>query len=395
MPQKAKFPVVGIIVAAGHSQRFGGPVPKPFARLGQVSILAQTARCLENLDHLMIVINPAHTELYRAAMQGHTSPSLSHVAGGQTRQESVYNGLMALKQHVEISDNTRVIIHDAARPLLHLDDLALFLEALEHHDNCALAQKVTDTLYAQHTGYLNRDHIYHLQTPQGFKFHDLLAAHAEAALKHLSFTDDTSLMSELRNIPPHLVIAQHPNFKITHPQDIVMANALSELSSQPRIIRMGSGFDVHAFAPAESKRPLILGGISINHPRGLAGHSDADVVLHALCDALYGALGTGDIGQHFPPSDAKNKDRNSSDFIQHAIEQLHAHRGQIHNIDITIICETPKIGPHSASMKSRLAQLLGIQETQIGIKATTTEGLGFTGRGEGIAAQALVCISIP
>jgi 2-C-methyl-D-erythritol 4-phosphate cytidylyltransferase/2-C-methyl-D-erythritol 2,4-cyclodiphosphate synthase len=282
-----------------------------------------------------------------------------------------------------------VMVHDAARPFLPHATIPALLAALRTHDGAIPAIPVADTLKRVQSGRIvatvPRDGLFRAQTPQAFRYHLLRALHATG---DQTATDDAALL-EAAGHPVAIVPGADDNIKLTYKEDIVrLEHALA-----PRLLpRTGSGFDVHAI---EVGRPLILCGVTVPHEWGLAGHSDADVGIHALCDAIYGALAEGDIGRHFPPSEAEWKDADSARFLRHAASRIAARNGMLANADVTLICERPKITPHAPAMIARVAELLGVEPDRISVKATTTERLGFTGRGEGIAAQAIATILLP
>jgi 2-C-methyl-D-erythritol 4-phosphate cytidylyltransferase/2-C-methyl-D-erythritol 2,4-cyclodiphosphate synthase len=284
-----------------------------------------------------------------------------------------------------------VLIHDAARPLVPTRVIDAVCDALAEGADAVLpALPVTDTLKRAEggivAGTVPREGLWRVQTPQGFRFAPILAAHRAAAGQAL--TDDGAV-AEAAGMTVRLVPGAEENLKVTTPDDLARAEALLSARLTPRV---GTGFDVHRFAP---NRPLILCGIHVPHALGLAGHSDADVGIHALCDAIYGALAEGDIGTQFPPSDSAWKDADSALFLKHAADRVAARGGRIVHADVTLICERPKIAPHAAAMRERLAAVMGIDPGAVSVKATTTEQLGFTGRGEGIAAQAVATVLLP
>lgn len=390
-PSKAGASFHVLIAAAGASTRFGTSAPKPYVNLAGMSILRRSILAfldLPGLQSLRVVYNPAHEALYHEAVRGLSLPA--PIAGGKTRQESIYKGLLSFS---DIPDEDKILVHDAARPLVQTADLAQILTALQAHDSVCLAAPVVDSLSHANGTRVSRDGLYALQTPQGFGLNALLRAHQHIH-KHApagpDFSDDTSLFQAATGIAPHFVVSSSANFKITTQQDLIMAQRLLQPPLQTRV---GTGFDVHAFDTGGDH--VVLGGVRIPHTRALKGHSDADVALHALTDAILGALGEGDIGVHFPPSDAAYKGMDSAHFLAFAHQRVTTRGAMINNVDLTLICENPKIGPHALAMKRRIADILHITPDQIGIKATTTEGLGFTGRGEGIAAQAVVSLSCP
>ncbi|WP_048861278.1 2-C-methyl-D-erythritol 2,4-cyclodiphosphate synthase, partial [Acidisphaera rubrifaciens] len=310
---------------------------------------------------------------------------LPPVAGGATRQESVRRGLAALAEHAP----DIVLVHDGARPVVPPGTVAALREALGRHDGAIPAVPVADTLKRAEGGMIAatvpREGLFRAQTPQAFRYNLLAALHAT----HPDGATDDAALLEAAGHAVALVAGHEDNIKLTYPEDRVR---LERILAGHLLPRVGSGFDVHAFA---DDRPLVLCSITVPHGRGLAGHSDADVGLHALCDAIYGALAEGDIGRHFPPSEAAWKDADSARFLRHAAERIAARGGVLANADVTLICERPKITPHAPAMRARLAELLGVEIGRISVKATTTERLGFTGREEGIAAQATATVLLP
>ncbi|HEY0836918.1 MAG TPA: bifunctional 2-C-methyl-D-erythritol 4-phosphate cytidylyltransferase/2-C-methyl-D-erythritol 2,4-cyclodiphosphate synthase [Azospirillum sp.] len=379
---------IALIVAAGSGQRFGAGRPKQYHDLAGHPVLRHTVRAFRHhpqVTAVRVVINPDHRDLYDAAVAGLGLPE--PVAGGATRQESVRNGLEALAADAP----DLVLIHDAARPLIDAATVSAVIAALETTPGAIAAVPVTDTLKrgadGVSTGTVDRAGLWRAQTPQGFRFADIRAAHRDAA--GLDLTDDAAV-AERAGLAVALVPAREENFKVTTPDDLTRATQL--LLATLSDVRTGSGFDVHRFTEGDR---VILCGVPVPFERALAGHSDADVALHALTDALLGAIGAGDIGSHFPPTDPQWKGADSARFLRHAVELVHARRGMIAHVDVTIICERPKVGPHRAAMVANLAELLGIDADRVSVKATTTEKLGFTGRQEGIAAQAVATVRLP
>ena len=318
-----------------------------------------------------------------AALSG--LPHLPPVPGGATRQDSVRVGLEAL----EASAPDVVLVHDAARPLIPPGTIPALLKALEHTAGAIPAVPVADTLKLVADGLIAatvpRDGLFRAQTPQGFRFQVLLTAHRSNVA---GATDDASLLEAIGERVA-IVPGSEDNIKLTYAEDLLR---LERIMTEPLFPRVGTGFDVHVL---EAGRPLMLCGVVVPHDKGLAGHSDADVGIHALCDAIYGALAEGDIGRHFPPSEAAWKDADSARFLAHAAGRIAARGGRLANADVTLICERPKIAPHAAAMAARLAAILAVDPARISVKATTTEKLGFTGRGEGIAAQAVATVLLP
>jgi 2-C-methyl-D-erythritol 4-phosphate cytidylyltransferase/2-C-methyl-D-erythritol 2,4-cyclodiphosphate synthase len=392
-PESMNFHV--IVAAAGRGTRFGGETPKQYQKIGQKTVLRHTLESIiswNGLSSVRVIIDPEHSDLYQDSVIGLDLPEPIH--GGKERNNSINNALNKLS-HLKNEDI--ILVHDAARPCASNADVAKLLAALTgDHRAATLGVAVSDTLRhaeAQDAGpIVNREGLWALQTPQAFFYGDLVKAHAQAKPGQ-AYTDDTALVSEA-GIAVKIVPGSRANIKITTPEDLRIAEAL--LLSPAFETRTGFGYDVHAFETvANTGRRLMLGGLHIPHPYALAGHSDADVALHALTDALLGALGEGDIGLHFPPSDSRYKDMDSAHFLKSAAEMLARRDGSILNLDLTIICEMPKITPHREAMQRRIADIAGIDISRINVKATTTEKLGFTGRGEGIAAQAVATIKMP
>lgn len=384
--------VAVIIVAAGVGSRMGGTeAPKQYQLLAGKPIFSRTIEAFvatKEVQMVLPVIGDNHAELY-ASLGMNSAKLWSPIIGGADRQTSVYNGLKALK---EMAPDI-VLIHDAARPFVSAELIHKSIEVAKAYGGALPALQVTDTLKkAAPDGSveqtLDRTAHYLAQTPQAFQFDAIFDAHQAALSANTSFTDDASI-AEWAGLKVKIVDGDPNNFKITIPQDLERA----EMSlSTPMETRVGTGFDVHAFEKGDH---VILGGIRIPHTSKLKGHSDADVGLHTLTDALYGAMADGDIGQHFPPSEMEWHQADSAQFLEHAVARLHARGGRLVHLDLTLICEAPKIGPHCENMRQRIAQIADISISRVSVKATTTEKLGFTGRKEGIAAQAAVTIEVP
>ena len=366
-----------------------GDVPKQYRQLAGRAVLTHAVRRFmthPEVDTVQVVIHPDDRNLYDVAMAGLALPE--PVMGGETRQESVRNGLAALA--AEAPAGSRVLIHDGARPLVSAALIDRILYALESAPGAIAALPVADTLKrGEHgivTGTVTRDGMWRAQTPQGFSLSAIIAAHEVAG--DGAFTDDAAV-AEAAGLDVRLVPGEEDNLKITTEDDLHRAELLLAGTMETRT---GSGFDVQRFAPGDHVR---LCGVDIPHSHSLLGHSDADAGLHALTDALLGAIGAGDIGTYFPPADAAWRDADSARFLLHAAELVAQRGGRIVNLDVTIICERPKIGPFRAAMTARIADLLAIENGRVSVKATTTEGLGFTGRREGLAAQATATIVLP
>ena len=378
--------VAALLMAAGRGERLGGPEPKQFLPLLGRPVMRHAAEALLR-DGLVDAIQPVCAEAERARVDALLQglPALPAITGGATRQESGRAGLEALESRAP----DIVLVHDAARPFVPAGTVAALLAALAEADGAIPAQPVADTLKSAEAGTIRRtvprDGLFRAQTPQGFRFPLLLALHRAAPA---GATDDAFLL-EAAGHDVRLVPGSEGNVKITLPGDLERMEALMTPNLLPRV---GTGFDVHRLVEG---RPLFLCGIEVPHSMGLDGHSDADVGLHALCDAIYGALAEGDIGRHFPPSQVQWKDADSADFLRHAAGRIAARGAVLANADVTLICERPKITPHAPAMIARVAALLGVDEGRISVKATTTERLGFPGREEGIAAQAAVSLLVP
>ncbi|MBI4969446.1 MAG: bifunctional 2-C-methyl-D-erythritol 4-phosphate cytidylyltransferase/2-C-methyl-D-erythritol 2,4-cyclodiphosphate synthase [Rhodospirillales bacterium] len=379
---------VALVVAAGRGTRLGGDVPKQYRELDGRPILRHSLAAFAAhpaVARVRAVIHPDDRDLYDKAAAGLSL--LDPVPGGAARQDSVRLGLESLAG----DPPDWVLIHDAARPFLSNALIDRVLSALERHPGAIPALPVQDTLKKAAGGQvqatLDRTGLYRAQTPQGFRYNDILAAHRAAQGQEL--TDDAAV-AEKAGLAVALVGGDDINVKITTPSDFERAG--SRLA-QARQVRTASGFDTHRFKPGGDH--LMLLGVRIPHEQGLDGYSDADVALHALTDALLGTIAAGDIGLHFPPGDPRWKGAPSERFLIHAANLIAAKGGRISHIDVTIICEKPKIGPHRARMIAKLCEILGLGSDQVSVKATTTEGLGFTGRKEGIAAQAMATIEMP
>lgn len=371
-------PFAAVVVAAGKGLRAGQPVPKQFARWRGKPVVRHSVEALIDAGAMRVVvaIPEGAEEIAREVLAGLDQVEL--VTGGATRQASVRRALEVLEPGAQ----DPVLIHDAARPALTRPVIARLLTALGEHPGAIPVLPVVDSLAVDDRGTMGgsaeRETLRRVQTPQAFRFDDILAAH-RAWPGETTAGDDAQVLRTAGGTVA-LVEGDEALRKLTFAEDFV---------PHPAPIRTGMGFDVHRLAPGEE---LWLGGVLVPHDKGLAGHSDADVALHALVDALLGAIGQGDIGTHFPPSDPQWKGAPSARFVEHAVSLVDAVGYAIANVDLTIICEAPKIGPHRDAMRARIAQLLAIETGAVSVKATTTEGLGLTGRGEGIAAQAVATL---
>ena len=386
--------IVALVVAAGRGARAGdGGLLKQYRPIAGVPLLAHTLAALlatARIDRVVPVIGKEQAELYAAL--GLDDPRLAPpVIGGETRQVSVFKGLEALAADAP----DMVLIHDGARPFVDAAVIDSVIAALDDADGALPVTLVTDTIKRSTDGRTvggteDRTQLFAAQTPQGFHFAPIYEAHRRAIAMSDGFTDDAAI-AEWAGRSVALAQGDARNFKVTLPGDFERAERMIE-GERAMETRVGSGFDVHAFGEGDA---VILGNISIPHSAKLKGHSDADVVLHALSDALYGALAEGDIGRHFPPSEMEWKDADSAQFLEHAAGLVRARGGRIVHLDATIICERPKIGPHVEAMRKRIAEIAGISASRVAVKATTSERLGFTGREEGIAAQAVATIEVP
>lgn len=379
--------IIALIVAAGESRRFGSELPKQYQLLEGKSLLRRSIETYlkhPEISGVMVVINPAHLEYYAEHTQG--LKLLPHTSGGSTRQESVALGLKALEQ----TPPDYVLIHDAARPNITAELISRVIAGLAGTPGVIPALPVFDTL--KHVeeerviGTIERKKLFRAQTPQGFHYQEILNAHRECA--DLECTDDAAV-AEHAGLHIKIVTGSEHNYKITTMEDMEDARRLLETEFETRV---GTGFDAHR---VDKGNNVNICGVSIESGFTLEGHSDADVGLHALVDAMLGSMAAGDIGMHFPPSDPKWSGADSALFVTHALHLLKERGGKVINADITMICERPHISPHRERMRERVAGLLEVEASRISIKATTTEKMGFTGRGEGVAAQAVVTVKLP
>jgi len=381
---------VALIVAAGSGTRAGGTLPKQFATVAGRPMLMHAVTAMSAhpaIDAVRVVVAEGQLDHAKAVLAAGGVTDATVIVGGRTRRDSVLRGIAAL------SDLDHVLVHDAARPFLPAGVISAVVAALTNSDAAVPVLPVADTLALGATTLTGRmlgevvprEAVYRVQTPQGFRIATLRAAHAAWPADE-DASDDAQMV---RRVGGSVALVQGDPMldKVTHPDDFAAAEARAPYES-----RTAMGFDVHRLETGEE---LWLGGIRIPHDKGLSGHSDADVALHALTDALLGTIAAGDIGTHFPPSDPQWKGADSAQFLQHAAQLIAAKGGRIDFVDLTILCEMPKIGPHRAAMTNRIADLLDLTTDRVSVKATTTERLGFTGRGEGIAAQAVATISLP
>jgi 2-C-methyl-D-erythritol 4-phosphate cytidylyltransferase / 2-C-methyl-D-erythritol 2,4-cyclodiphosphate synthase len=384
--------VAAVIVAAGSGLRAGGERPKQYQLIGGRPVLWWTLKAFcghPRVEIVQAVIAEAHKQLFEEASAG---LPVRAVVGGSSRQESCRAGIEAL----ELDGTDHVLVHDAARPFVSSDLIDRVITGLSQQPAVVPGLPIAETLKRAPEGLVaetvDRRNMWVAQTPQGFDYRKILDAYRKAP-PGAEFTDDAAVAA-FGGLPVMMVMGSEANRKLTTASDIADANLAIRASEYARLgdIRTGQGFDVHAFGPGDY---VTLAGVRIPHTRSLAGHSDADAPLHALTDALLGAIGENDIGTHFPPSDSKWKNAASTIFLEKAVELIKARGGRVAHVDLTILCEAPRISPHVTEMKSILGRLLGIEADRIGIKATTMEKLGFIGRNEGIAALATATVRLP
>jgi 2-C-methyl-D-erythritol 4-phosphate cytidylyltransferase/2-C-methyl-D-erythritol 2,4-cyclodiphosphate synthase len=380
--------VYALVVAAGQGTRLGGPRPKQYLPLGGATVLRHAAAALaehKRIANVLVAIRPEDRALFDGSVAGLTV--MPPVAGGRTRQESVRLGLEALAAY----HPHRVLIHDGARPFPDQQLVNRVIDGLDKAVAAIPCLPLRDTIKRADDGTIrktiDRSALWRAQTPQGFHFDAILAAHRAAIGREL--TDDAAV-AEAAGLAPLIVDGSEDNLKVTTAEDLAAAERL--LAARQGDVRVGQGFDVHPFAPGDH---LWICGVRVPHGMSLAGHSDADVGLHALTDAVLGAIGAGDIGMHFPPSDPRWRGAASDQFLSYAADLVRARGGAVASVDVTVICERPKIAPYRAAMVERVAAILGIMPDRVSVKATTTEKLGFTGRAEGIAAQAVATVRLP
>lgn len=386
---------VALIVAAGESRRMGGEIPKQYQMLGDKSLLRRSVEAFlrhPGISGVRVVINPAHQGFYDVQMQD--VAVLPPVMGGATRQESVKNGLASFGD----TPPDYVLVHDAARPNVSAEIITRVLDALAEQPAVIPALPVIDTL--KHVedqaivGTIARTKLFRAQTPQGFHFRPLREAHQQAS--GTEYTDDAAV-AENAGLAVSIVPGSEHNYKITTAEDMHDANALLEAGFETRT---GMGVDAHRLVAHDETMPqprrgVMLCGVLIPFEQTLSGHSDADVALHALVDAMLGAISEGDIGQHFPPSDPRWRGANSSRFVLHALQLVRQKKGRVVHVDITLVCERPHLSAHRDAMRASVAAMLELPVSRVSVKATTTEKMGFTGRGEGIAAYAVASVRLP
>jgi len=384
--------VAVVVVAAGRGVRAGGGLPKQYRELAGEPVIRSSLSLFSwhgQIGPVQAVINPDDRALYEAAAKG--LRLLPPVSGGATRQASVRAGLEALTA----AKPDIVLVHDAARPFCSSELVARAIAACAKSGAAIPALEVTDTIKRVDadgvvTGTVNRAELRSVQTPQAFAFPALLDAHRRAAKENRDdFTDDAAL-AEWAGLKVTVFAGETGNVKLTTEEDFAKAEARRIASLAD--LRTGNGFDVHAFGDGDH---VWLGGLKIPHDRGLTGHSDADVALHAIVDAILGAIADGDIGKHFSPNDPRWKGASSDQFLKFAIERVSQRGGRVAHIDLTIVCEAPRIGPHRDAMRAKIAEIAGIAVERVAVKATTSEQLGFTGRREGIVAMATATVRLP
>ena len=401
MQQHSDQKRLAVIVAAGRGSRAGAGGPKQYRMLAGRAVLAWTAEAFlshPKIDAVRVIIHRDDVDAYGEAMRefsGHPK-LLTPTTGGAERQDSVRLGL----ESIEETAPAQVLIHDAARPFVDAPTISRVIDALAGCDGAIAALPVHDTIKrasnksdALIENTVPREALWRAQTPQAFVFASILKAHRTAAGQQL--TDDAAV-AEAAGLKVRLAAGSPDNMKITQAEDFGMAETLLRRKSAAKgglmEYRTGHGYDVHAFEDGQS---VMLCGVEIAHNKKLKGHSDADVGMHALTDALFGALSEGDIGDHFPPSDPQWKGAPSRVFLSRARDIVDERKGRVVHCDVTLICEAPKIGPHRDAMRSALAEILRIDELRVSVKATTTEQLGFTGRREGVAAMATATVALP
>jgi 2-C-methyl-D-erythritol 4-phosphate cytidylyltransferase/2-C-methyl-D-erythritol 2,4-cyclodiphosphate synthase len=386
-------PTIALVVAAGRGSRLGGARPKQYLPLAGRALLGHTLARLAahpRVDGVRAVIHPDDADLYAAAAAAAGLELLPPVHGGASRQESVRRGLESLAAERP----AQVLIHDGARPFVDAATIDRVLDALDSAPAALPGVPVSDTLKRVGDGgavaeTVPRAGLWRAQTPQGFRYAEILAAHRDLA--DAEEASDDAALAERAGLEVAMVEGNPENVKVTTQDDLRRAERWLAGGMETRV---GQGFDVHRFAE-DAPGPVLLCGVPVEHDRALAGHSDADVGLHVVVDALLGALAEGDIGHHFPPSDPQWKGADSARFLTRAVEIARQRGALVSHVDVTLICERPKVGPHRGAMAQRIAELMELAPGRVSVKATTTEGLGFTGRREGIAAQAAVTLRLP
>ncbi len=394
-----------LIVAAGRGHRVGGPVPKQYRSLSGRAVLDRTVRRFVDhpaIDGVRVAIHPNDRTLYDEAIRPETAAGkpIRPIDGGANRQESVHLGLESLAD----TSPDLVLIHDGARPLVPSAAIDRVVAALAEHDGAVAAIPINDAVKLAASaggaiaGTVPREGLWRAQTPQGFRYGAILEAHRSAAGHGLP---DDAAVAERAGLSVALTMGDEDNLKLTTEGDFARAERILAVQEANMArgaappaweTRVGTGYDVHRFGPGDH---VMLCGLRVPHEQGIVGHSDGDIALHAVVDAILGAIGAGDIGLHFPPSDETWRDADSARFASHALGLLKARGGVLDHVDVTVICERPRIGPHRAAMTARLSAILGLEPGRVNLKGTTTERMGFTGRGEGIAAQAVATVRLP
>ena len=382
---------IALVVAAGRGTRAGRDLPKQYAALGGVPVLRRALEALlshDGIAGILVVIGEGDAALYKEAVRC-LPRLLPPVLGGTSRQQSVRNGLEALAANPP----SIVLIHDAARPFVSPGLIGRVIAGCGEATGAIPVLPVNETVKRVENSMIAatvpREALATAQTPQGFPFQRILNAHRQAAEAGRDDLTDDAAVAALAGLAVRAVDGDRENIKLTHPGDFAVAERMQTAAMETRTAQ---GFDVHAFGPGKS---LWLCGIELPHSHGLVGHSDADVGLHALTDALLGTIGDGDIGQHFPPTDARWRGASSDRFLADAVRRVKERGGRLVNLDVTLICEAPKIDPHRERMQARVAEIAGLGPGRVGVKATTSERLGFTGRAEGIVALAIATIALP
>lgn len=395
--------VAALIVAAGRGSRAGGEVPKQYRKLGGKPVLARTLDAFlthPGIDLVQPVMHLDDDMLFQNVVRDlphHLESKLeAPVGGGETRQASVYRGLRAISRATEAQPAV-VLIHDAARPFASAKLIDAAIAAAAHHRAAVPGLMPTDTIKIVNAASEvvetpNRSSLRAIQTPQAFDFAAILSAHGKAATAGLDAFSDDGALAEWAGLPVHVFDGEAANVKLTHEADFTEAERRLADAGAASVMRVGTGFDVHALTDGDH---VWLGGLRLASDRGVLAHSDGDVVLHALTDAVLGAIADGDIGVHFPPSDPQWRGASSDRFLAFAAHRVRQQGGVIDNLDATVLCEAPRIGPHRNAMRERIATVAGVPIGSVSIKATTTERLGFVGRGEGIAAQAIATVRLP
>jgi 2-C-methyl-D-erythritol 4-phosphate cytidylyltransferase / 2-C-methyl-D-erythritol 2,4-cyclodiphosphate synthase len=383
-----------VVVAAGTGSRAGGEKPKQYQVIGGRPVVWWALKSFcdhPSISHIQPVIGAGQNDLFASATKDLAIDP--PVIGGETRQESCRRGLEAIARHTV----THVLIHDAARPFVSTDLISRVIAGLQEHQSAIPGLAIADTIkkapYGTIERTIDRTGLWTVQTPQGFAFEAIRAAHEKAVQTGQSSLTDDAAVAELAGLQVAIIPGDAGNLKMTTAADLAEADrTLSASFKDLPDIRTGIGIDIHPFGEGDH---VMLCGVPIAHTHSLVGHSDADAALHALTDAILGAIGEGDIGTHFPPSDPQWKNAPSALFLARAVELVTRRGGKVGNVDIAILAEAPRLSPHLPAMKAKLAALLGIAEDRIAIKATTTEKLGFVGRGEGITAYATVLVRLP